>query len=125
MATRFAVGTGVWSNTAIWDGGTLPTSSDTVYPNGFVVTLDQDVTIDGFNNNISPVYLPSMPIPKMTGNTLPSGTVLAGSDTSNAWKAFDQDAPTPLTFWNGTGVAAVSSTAWLSYQFTATKISPV
>jgi len=121
MATRFAISTGNWSNTAIWDNGALPTSSDTVYPNGFVVTLDQDVTIDGFNNNISPVYLPSMPIPKMTGNTQPSGTVNAGSDTTNAWKAFDQDAPTPLTFWNGTGVATVSSTAWLSYQFPATK----
>ena len=120
MATRFATATGVWSNTGIWDGGTLPTSADTVHPNGFIVTIDTDITIDGFNNNISPVYLPGMPIPKMTGNTQPSGTVNAGSDTSNAWKGFDQDAPTPTTFWAGTGVG--SGTAWLSYQFTATKI---
>ena len=122
MATRFATATGVWSNTAIWDGGTLPLSDDTVHPNGFTVTIDQDVIIASLNNNISPVYLPGMPIPKMTGNTVPSGTVNAGSDTSNAWKGFDQDAPTPTTFWAGTGVAAVNSTAWLSYQFTSTKI---
>ncbi len=119
MATRFATATGNWSNTAIWDGGTLPTSSDTVHPNGFTVTIDQDITIDGFNNNISPVYLPGMPIPKMTGNTQPSGTVIAGSDTSNAWKAFDQDAPTPLTKWDGTGVG--SGTAWVGYNFTSAK----
>lgn len=120
MATRFATATGFWSNTAIWDGGTLPLSDDTVHPNGFTVTIDTDVTIASFNNNISPVYLPGMPIPKMTGNIVPSGTVNAGSDTSNAWKGFDQDAPTPTTFWAGTGVG--SGTAWLSYQFTSTKI---
>jgi hypothetical protein len=119
MATRFATATGVWSNTGIWDGGTLPTSADTVHPNGFTVTIDQDITIDGFNNNISAVYLPAMPIPKMTGNTQPSGTVIAGSDTSNAWKAFDQDAPTPTTFWTGTGVG--SGTAWVGYNFTSAK----
>ena len=118
MATRFATATGVWSNTGIWDGGTLPLSDDTVHPNGFTVTIDQDINIASLNNNISPVYLPGMPIPKMTGNTVPSGTVNAGSDTSNAWKGFDQEAP---TFWAGTGVAAVNSTAWLSYQFTAAK----
>ena len=119
MATRFATATGVWSNTGIWDGGTLPTSSDTVHPNGFTVSIDQDITIDGFNNNISPVYLPGMPIPKMTGNTQPSGTVIAGSDTTNAWKGFDQDAPTPTTFWAGTGVG--SGTAWVGYNFTSAK----
>ena len=118
MATRFATASGVWSNTAIWDGGTLPTSADTIHPNGFTVTIDTDIDIASLNNNISPVYLPGMPIPKMTGNTVPSGTVNAGSDTSNAWKGFDQAAP---TFWAGTGVAAVNSTAWLSYQFTAAK----
>jgi len=119
MAVRFATVTGAWSNTATWDNGAEPTSADVVYPNGFTVTIDKDISVDGLNNNISPVYLPAMPIPKMTGNTQPSGIASAGSDINNAWKAFDQDAPTPLTFWNGTGVAAVNSTAWLSYQFPA------
>jgi hypothetical protein len=45
MAVRYAVATGNWSNTATWDGGTLPTSADDVYSNGFTVTIDQDVTV--------------------------------------------------------------------------------
>ena len=44
MAERYAVATGVWSATGTWDGGTLPTSGDTVHANNFTVTIDQDVT---------------------------------------------------------------------------------
>lgn len=44
MANRYAVATGNWSNTATWDGGTLPSPGDTVRPNGFTVTIDQDLT---------------------------------------------------------------------------------
>lgn len=45
MAVRYAVATGNWSNTATWNGGTLPTSADDVYANGFTVTIDQNVTV--------------------------------------------------------------------------------
>lgn len=45
MAERYAVQTGNWSDTATWNGGTLPTSSDDVYANGFTVTIDQDITV--------------------------------------------------------------------------------
>ena len=45
MANRRAVANGNWSNPAIWDGGTLPTSADDVYANGFNVTIDQSVTV--------------------------------------------------------------------------------
>jgi hypothetical protein len=44
MAERWAVATGNWSNTATWNGGTLPGSTDDVYANGFTVTINQDVT---------------------------------------------------------------------------------
>lgn len=44
MANRYATATGNWSNPAIWDGGTLPQTTDTVRPNGFTVTIDVDVT---------------------------------------------------------------------------------
>jgi len=120
MATRFAIATGNWSNTAIWDNGALPTSADTVHPNGFTVTIDQDITIDGFNNNISAVYLPGMPIPKMTSNTQPSGTAFAGQNSSDAWKAFDQDGNTAaqITFWASTNLTNCS----VGYQFTSGKI---
>jgi hypothetical protein len=45
MAERWAVATGNWSNTATWNGGTLPGATDDVYANGFTVTIDQDITV--------------------------------------------------------------------------------
>lgn len=45
MAVRWAVANGNWSNTATWDGGTLPTSADDVHANGQTVTIDQNITV--------------------------------------------------------------------------------
>ena len=45
MAIRWAVAIGNWSNTATWDGGTLPTVDDDVHADGKTVTIDQDVTV--------------------------------------------------------------------------------
>jgi len=53
MANRYAVATGNWSNPAIWDGGTLPQAGDVVRPNGFIVTIDQDITVTELTNNAS------------------------------------------------------------------------
>ena len=53
MANRYAVATGNWSNTATWDGGTLPQSGDDVRPNGFTVTIDQDITVTSLRNDAS------------------------------------------------------------------------
>jgi hypothetical protein len=50
MAVRYAVATGNWSNTATWNGGTLPTAADDVYSNNFTVTIDQDVTVLSIRN---------------------------------------------------------------------------
>jgi hypothetical protein len=117
MPVRFATATGNWSNTAIWDNGSLPVSGDTVYPNGFTVTLDQDISVDGLNNNISPVYLPNMPIPLMTGNTQPSGVAFAGQNSSTAYQAFDYN-PSTLTLWQSTNLTNCT----IGYQFTSGKI---
>jgi hypothetical protein len=56
MATRYAVASGSWSNPAIWDGGTLPTSSDDVFSNNRTVIIDQDITAITLRNisNVSP-----------------------------------------------------------------------
>ena len=115
MATRFAVATGNWSNTAIWDSGALPVAGDTVYPNNYTVTIDQDINIASLNNNVSNVYLPNMAIPAMTGNTQPSGVVNASDNLASAYLAFDQDA---ATFWN----ISANATPWISYQFPTTKV---
>ena len=50
MAVRYRTATGNWSNAAQWDGGTLPTSADDCYCNGFTITLDQDVVVLSIQN---------------------------------------------------------------------------
>jgi hypothetical protein len=117
MATRFATATGVWSNTGIWDGGTLPTSADTVHPNGFTVTIDQDITVQSLNNNISPVTIPNIATPAMTSNTQPTGTVISSNNSGTAYYAFNQDG-TNTTFWS----SAVNNSGWLGYTFPIAKV---
>lgn len=53
MANRYAVATGNWSNTATWNGGTLPQAGDVVRPNNYQVTIDQDITGVTLTNNAS------------------------------------------------------------------------
>ena len=53
MALRYAVANGSWSNTATWNGGTLPTSADDVYSNNFTVNINQDITVLSINNSAS------------------------------------------------------------------------
>ena len=50
MANRYAVANGNWSNTATWDGGTLPGVGDDVRPNGFAVTVDQNIDVVSLRN---------------------------------------------------------------------------
>ena len=53
MAFRYAVATGNWSNTATWDGGTLPTASDDVFSNGFTVTINGTFTVLSIRNTLN------------------------------------------------------------------------
>ena len=55
MALRYAVANGNWSNTATWNGGTLPTSSDDVFSNGFTVTIDGIFTVLSIRNTLNAV----------------------------------------------------------------------
>lgn len=50
MATARAIANGNWSATSTWNGGVLPGNGDTVYANGFNVTIDQNINIGGANN---------------------------------------------------------------------------
>jgi hypothetical protein len=51
MALRYAVMSGNWSNPLTWNGLlSTPSNGDTVVANGFIVTIDQDITIGGANN---------------------------------------------------------------------------
>ena len=53
MAFRYAVASGNWSNTATWDGGTLPTASDDVFSNGFTVTINGTFTVLSIRNTLN------------------------------------------------------------------------
>ena len=53
MAFRYAVATGNWSNTATWDGGTLPTAADDVFSNSFTVTIDGTFTVLSIRNTLN------------------------------------------------------------------------
>jgi hypothetical protein len=57
MAFRYAVATGNWSNTATWDGGTLPTAADDVFSNNFTVTIDGTFTVLSIRNTLNAVPL--------------------------------------------------------------------
>jgi len=53
MANVYATKTGNWSDTTVWNTGTLPTSADDVRPNGFTVTINQDITVTTLLTNAS------------------------------------------------------------------------
>lgn len=50
MANVYAVKTGNWSDTTVWNTGALPTSADDVYSNTYTVTIDQDITVLSIRN---------------------------------------------------------------------------
>jgi len=53
MAFRYAVASGNWSNTATWDGGTLPTAADDVFSGGFTVTINGTFTVLSIRNTLN------------------------------------------------------------------------
>ena len=50
MANVYAVKTGNWSDTTVWNTGALPTSADNVYSNNYTVTIDINPTILSVRN---------------------------------------------------------------------------
>ena len=50
MANIFAVKSGNWSDTTVWNTGALPTTNDTVYANTFTVTIDISPTVQAISN---------------------------------------------------------------------------
>lgn len=95
MANRYAIATGNWSNTAIWDGGTLPTSADDVRPNGFIVTIDQNISVLSLRNDAS--------APAAANGSF----VLTGNFTVTITNLIQCFATSLLTY-NGTGTAYIT-----------------
>lgn len=91
-----AVKDGNWSDPTTWNTGTLPDSTDQVFSNGYIVTIDQDVTVKFLSNG----ELPVSEVPYMTSMTEPSGEVIFGQadfypnpDRTDLWpyQAFAND----------------------------------
>jgi len=95
MANRYAVANGNWSSTATWDGGTLPGAADIVRPNGFAVTIDQNITVTALRNDAS--------APAAAGGTF----TLTGNYTLNISSDIQCFATSLLTY-NGTGTAYIT-----------------
>lgn len=117
MAVRFAIASGNWSNTAIWDNGALPQPGDDVYANGNTVAIDQNVTVRSISNSASSVYVPNIATPAMINNVSPSG-VVTGSALSTGgtlWNVFDQDLSV-IT------VTAAANGGFFQYEFPQAKI---
>lgn len=53
MANVYATKSGNWSDTTVWNTGSLPTSNDDVYTNTYTVTIDQNVTVLSLRNTSS------------------------------------------------------------------------
>jgi hypothetical protein len=130
MANYRAVGNGNWSNLATWQDDSLgyfanstvlPTSSDDVYANNFIVTIDGTRNAFTIRNTAftPPTNLGAMSIPQMSSNTTPSGAAAASSENTGtgrfAWTAFDRNTG---NFWQ----SVPANTGWLSYQFPTGKI---
>jgi hypothetical protein len=88
MALRYAVATGNWSNTATWDGGTLPTAADDVFSNNFIVTIDGTFTVLSIRNTLNaaaPTILAGGQFRYANGGNLTctaAQAIFAGSTTS-------------------------------------------
>jgi len=53
MATRIAIASGLYSSSATWTGGIIPTTGDDLVSNTFVVTMDTTVSLGSLVNNTS------------------------------------------------------------------------
>jgi hypothetical protein len=114
MATKFAIASGVWSSGSTWNDGTIPLSGDTVYANGFTVTIDQNITVASLNNILPNYYLQNQVIPLMTSNVSPNGLADASTNTNNAYLAFNGNVN---DYWN----SGISNTGIISYKFPIAK----
>lgn len=114
MAYKFAIANGNWSDGTTWSEGTVPLSGDTVYTNGFTVTIDQNINIASIKGETPFYYLQNQIIPVMTSNVLPSGLADASTNTNIAFQAFDDN---PSTYWK----SGIANSGILSYKFDTAK----
>lgn len=103
MANVYAVKTGNWSDTTVWNTGALPTTADDVYSNGFTVTINQNVTVLSIRSRSASGIAAGGGFVLSSSNTvdLTSGGLIGGTGTC-------------LLFNGGVGVTATLTTATLT-----------
>lgn len=74
MATITAAATGNWSAGGTWNGGVKPGVNDVGDANGFNVTLDEDITVQGIQATTGTFIVPAATTRTITGNVTYSGT---------------------------------------------------
>ena len=114
MATVWAVANGNWNTGATWNTGSVPTSADDVFTNGFTVNMDVNATVNSLNNS---ARARDIATPAMTANNAPSPYVAAASTVqgagNDAFAAFNRVYTTNTGWFSAIG----STTGWLSMDF--------
>jgi len=97
MAIRYAVAAGNWSNPATWDGGaSIPASTDDVWPNGFTVTVDQDITVATL---------------RTVANASAPTIAVGGTFSVGAGRTVNVTAPILATYYRATGTGGIITLA--------------
>jgi hypothetical protein len=97
MANVYAVNTGNWSDTTVWNTGALPTSADDVFANNFTVTIDVDFTTLSLRNEAA------------TGIAAGGGFVLDSGRTITCTGLGIRNAGTTCVTFSSTGTSYINS----------------
>jgi hypothetical protein len=95
MANVYAVKSGNWSDTTVWNTGSLPTSADDVFSNNFTVTIDQNINVLSLRNSSA------------TGITAGGGYSITGNFTITSPNLI-KSTPTLITY-SGTGTININA----------------
>jgi hypothetical protein len=79
MAIVYAVKTGNWSDTTVWNTGALPTSADDVYPNTFTVTINQNINVISLRNGATTGVTAGGQFVAQSGFTYVCDTIVGGA----------------------------------------------
>ena len=106
---RVAIADGNWSNPATWNDNSIPESRDIVALNGRQITLDQNVSIFGFFNNVQTAI---NSFKSLTFNNLPEGIAESSDNSALAWYHFSN-----IDTYRGVPGISPSTPYWASYEY--------
>lgn len=101
MANVYAIKSGNWSDTTVWNTGALPTSADYAFSNNFVVNINQSTTVLGLRN------ISSTGISLGGGFILNDGITLTCTDST--YGLLSGNTATNLLLYSGSSSAVVNS----------------